>query len=478
MSKFENVRTRFAPSPTGYLHIGGLRTALYSYLFAAANNGKFILRIEDTDLNRYVEGSVEIIYRTLKDAGLFYDEGPDVGGPFAPYIQSERKACYLQYAEQMIENGSAYYCFCSKERLSGLQEQGAEKYDKHCEKLSRAEAKKRVGGGEPYVIRQNIPVSGATSYNDLVFGEITVENKDMEDNILIKSDGMPTYNFANVVDDHLMNITFVMRGTEYLSSTPKYNLIYKGLGWQPPNYIHLPPIMKDATHKLSKRNGDASYEDFINKGYLKEAIVNYIALLGWSPKQDREKFSLLELKELFGVEGLSKSAAIFDEVKMKWLNSLYIKELSDEQYLEYAREWLDKSIAKDKYDYNLLARLLKGRTEILSDIPRLVQFLEWKEDWDLNLLVNPKQKSDFESAKKVLPAAGEFIAKLDGYDNLYERLVELCKSLGVKNSTLLWALRVSITGAESTPGGATDMIELLGASEAARRIDCTLKRLL
>ena len=332
----DTVRTRFAPSPTGYLHIGGLRTALYAWLFAKKNGGKFILRIEDTDLGRYVDGAVEIIYRTLRETGLEYDEGPDVGGPYGPYVQSERRDIYLKYAEKLIEQGDAYYCFCTKERLEEIHAAGATKYDKHCQKLPREEALRRIAAGEPYVIRQNIPEEGSSTYHDMVFGDITVDNKDLEDNILIKSDGMPTYNFANVIDDHLMGINYVIRGVEYLSSTPKYNLLYKAFGWEIPNYMHLQPIMRDATHKLSKRHGDASYEDFIKKGYLKEAIVNYIALLGWSPKDNREKFSLKEMAELFSVSGLSKSASIFDENKMRWLNSCYVKELSDEQFYEYA----------------------------------------------------------------------------------------------------------------------------------------------
>lgn len=309
------VRTRFAPSPTGYLHIGGLRTALYAYLYAKKNGGKFVLRIEDTDRERYVPGAVEIIYATLKDAGLVYDEGPDVGGDYGPYIQSERKNTYLEYAKQLVENGHAYYCFCDKERLEKLHEQGATKYDKHCASLSKEEVEMRLKRGDSYVIRQNIPLEGSTTYHDMVFGDITVENKELEDNILIKSDGMPTYNFANVVDDHLMAINYVIRGVEYLSSTPKYNLLYDGLGWERPHYIHLQPIMRDATHKLSKRYGDASYEDFIKKGFLKEAIVNYIALLGWSGKDNVEKFTLAELVDKFDLSGVSHSPSIFDEAR-------------------------------------------------------------------------------------------------------------------------------------------------------------------
>ena len=319
----DKIRTRFAPSPTGYLHIGGLRTALYGYLFAKKNGGDFILRIEDTDTARYVDGSVQIIYDTLRDSGIMYDEGPDVGGNYGPYVQSERKAIYKEYAEKLVELGGAYYCFCTPERIAGLKdEEGNVRYDKHCLHLSEEEVKERIARGDSYVIRQNVPTTGTGSYHDLVYGDISVDYKDIEDGILLKSDGMPTYNFANVIDDHLMGITHVIRGTEYLSSTPKYNLMYDAFGWQRPVYIHLPPIMKDAQHKLSKRNGDASYEDFVNKGFVKEAIVNYIALLGWSPKDNTEKMSLSELVENFSLDGIGKSPAIFDEVKMRWLSGI------------------------------------------------------------------------------------------------------------------------------------------------------------
>lgn len=326
------VRTRFAPSPTGFLHVGGLRTALYAYLYAKKAGGKFILRIEDTDLERTVPGAVELIYRTLRETGLKYDEGPDVGGEYGPYIQTQRKQIYIDYAKKLIESGDAYYCFCTKERLEQLHKEGATKYDKHCLHIPREEAEKRIASGEKYVIRQNIPAEGVSSYVDLVFGEIKVDYNDLEDNVLIKSDGYPTYNFANVIDDHLMGITHVIRGTEYLSSTPKYNLLYDALGFERPQYIHLQPIMRDAHQKLSKRHGDANYEDFIAKGFLKDAIVNYIALLGWSPKDNREKLTLEEMEQLFSLDGVSKSASIFDEAKMRWLNSLYVKELSEEEF--------------------------------------------------------------------------------------------------------------------------------------------------
>lgn len=469
------VRTRFAPSPTGYLHIGGLRTALYAYLYAKKNGGKFILRIEDTDLERYVDGAVEVIYSTMREAGLIWDEGPDVGGEYGPYIQTERKDIYLKYAKQLVEQGDAYYCFCTKERLAKMHEDGATKYDKHCLSLSREEVERRIAAGEPYVIRQNIPETGSTTYHDMVFGDITVENKELEDNVLIKSDGMPTYNFANVIDDHLMHITHVIRGVEYLSSTPKYNLLYKALGWELPQYMHLQPIMRDATHKLSKRHGDASYDDFIKKGYLKDAILNYIALLGWSPKNDREKFTLDEMVEMFSVEGLSKSASIFDEAKMRWLNSCYVKELSPEDYYAHALPFMEKLDYLEGYDLRYLATLLQGRTEIFSDVGKLTAFLTEFDGFDLDLFVNQKWKTDREVAKRMLPDLMELVR--DDFDNLHDALVAYAEKAGYKKGQVLWIFRIAITGAAATPGGATEMATLLGKEKVAARLAITLERL-
>ena len=469
------VRTRFAPSPTGYLHIGGLRTALYAYLYAKKNGGKFILRIEDTDLERYVDGAVEVIYSTMREAGLIWDEGPDVGGEYGPYIQTERKDIYLKYAKQLVEQGDAYYCFCTKERLAKMHEDGATKYDKHCLSLSRDEVERRIAAGEPYVIRQNIPETGSTTYHDMVFGDITVENKELEDNVLIKSDGMPTYNFANVIDDHLMHISHVIRGVEYLSSTPKYNLLYKALGWDLPQYMHLQPIMRDATHKLSKRHGDASYDDFIKKGYLKDAILNYIALLGWSPKNDREKFTLDEMVEMFSVEGLSKSASIFDEAKMRWLNSCYVKELSPEDYYAHALPFMEKLDYLEGYDLRYLATLLQGRTEIFSDVGKLTAFLTEFDGFDLDLFVNQKWKTDREVAKRMLPDLMELVR--DDFDNLHDALVAYAEKAGYKKGQVLWIFRIAITGAAATPGGATEMATLLGKEKVAARLAITLERL-
>ena len=468
------VRTRFAPSPTGYLHIGGLRTALYGYLYAKRYDGKFILRIEDTDTARYVDGSVQIIYDTMRDSGIMYDEGPDVGGDFGPYVQSERKALYLEYAKKLVELGGAYYCFCTPERIESLKDDtGNIRYDKHCLKLSKEEIKARIDAGEPYVIRQNVPLKGVGNYTDLVYGEISVDYKDIEDGILIKSDGMPTYNFANVVDDHLMGITHVIRGTEYLSSTPKYNLMYDAFGWERPTYIHLPPIMKDAQHKLSKRNGDASYEDFVNKGYVKESIVNYIALLGWSPKTNVEKMSLAELSASFSLEGINKSPSIFDETKMKWLSGEYIKAMTDKEFNEKAKPFLKQSKCFGKYDENKLLKLVKGRVQIYSEIAEKIDFLEEYSDFDLALFENQKQKASIDLAKMVLPKIKEVLGCVSVWENseLFNVLVELSSKLEVKKQALLWVMRIAISARESTAGGATEIADLLGKEQTLERLD-------
>ncbi len=469
------VRTRFAPSPTGYLHIGGLRTALYAYLYAKKNDGKFILRIEDTDLERYVEGAVDIIRRTLKDAGITYDEGPDVGGDYGPYVQTERKEIYQKYAKQLIDSGDAYYCFCTKERLEQIHAEGAVKYDKHCLKLSREEAEKRIAAGEKYVIRQNIPETGSDTYTDLVFGDITVDYKELEDNVLIKSDGMPTYNFANVIDDHLMGINYVIRGIEYLSSTPKYNLLYRALGWEIPKYIHLQPIMRDERHKLSKRDGDASYEDFIKKGYLGEAIVNYIALPGWSSKDDTEKFTLEQLKERFDIEGLSKSSSVFDENKMRWLNSLYIRELDVDTFHEKALPFYEKVDYLNGYDLRFLSELLHSRCEVLADVGRLTEFLTEFDSFDLELFVNKKWKTDCALARELIPSLKEVVKK--GEENLAVNLENLAADKGLKKGQVLWIFRIAITGAQSTPGGATEMAHLLGEKKCLERLEKVYDRL-
>lgn len=467
------VRTRFAPSPTGYLHIGGLRTALYAYLFAKKNNGKFILRIEDTDQNREVEGAVDIIISALDKAGIHYDEGPIVGGDYGPYVQSERKEIYLKYAQKLLESGDAYYCFCSKERLSEIHEKGATKYDKHCLHLSKAEIEERIARGEPYVIRQNIPESGSSTYHDEVFGDVTVDFKDLEDNILIKSDGMPTYNFANVIDDHLMGITHCIRGVEYLMSTPKYNLLYDALGWERPVYIHLQPIMRDAQHKLSKRDGDAGFEDFLRKGFLPHAIVNYIALLGWNPKNNQEKMSMEELVESFSIDGLQKSSSIFDETKMRWLNSLYVKEMPLHDFHKAALPFYEMYCPNKKIDYEYLSELLLSRVEILSDIKERAAFLDAFDGFDLELFVNKKWKTDIEMAKSLID---DCIAATKA-DDLNAALDALAEKKGLKKGQVLWIYRIAITGAAATPGGGAEMVKLFGKDEVLRRLDVIKARL-
>jgi len=477
----KTVRTRFAPSPTGYLHIGGLRTALYGYLYAKKYNGEFILRLEDTDRSRYVDGSVQIIYDTLNDAGIYYSEGPDKGGNYGPYIQSERREIYLEYAKKLVELGGAYYCFCDSARLETLtDENGIRKYDKHCLKLSKNEVEERLNRGDKYVIRQNIPLHGESSYDDLVYGTITVDYKDIEDGVLLKSDGMPTYNFANVVDDHLMNITHVIRGTEYLSSTPKYNLMYDAFGWERPIYIHLPPIMKNSKEKLSKRNGDASYSDFVEKGYVKESIINYIALLGWSPKDNTEKMSLKELEEHFSLEGINKSPAIFDEPKMKWLSGEYIKAMELSDFLRISMPFIEKSSIFNKgYDYSKICALLKTRVEIMSEIPEKINFLEEYGEYDLSMYEHKKMKTNKDIAKIVLPEARKVFERLNDYnhDILYPELIKVCESLSLKNGQLFWCIRVALTGQPSSPGGATEMADILGKERTLNRIDFSINLL-
>ncbi len=469
----KEVRTRFAPSPTGYMHIGNLRTALYGYLYAKKEGGKFILRLEDTDSKRYVAGAVQIIYDTLKDAGIRYDEGPDIGGDYGPYIQSERAAIYKEYAEKLVELGGAYYCFCDKERIDSLKdENGVGRYDKHCLHLSKEEIAEKLAAGVPYVIRQNVPEEGSGSYEDLVYGTVTVDFKDIEDGVLLKSDGMPTYNFANVVDDHLMGITHVIRGSEYLSSTPKYNLMYDAFGWERPTYIHLPPIMKNAHEKLSKRNGDASYQDLVDKGYIKEAIINYIALLGWSPKSNQEKMSLKELEENFSLSGINKSPSIFDEPKLRWLSGEYIRAMSAEEFKAVALPFLQKSKAYGRYDEDKLLKMLQSRVDVLEDIPSKVDFLEEYGEIDPALYFNKKMKSDAEIAKAVLPKAADVFKNLDKFENaeLYAALVALAQEQGMKNGQVLWCVRIALTGKENTPGGASEMAELLGRERSLERL--------
>lgn len=469
----KTVRTRFAPSPTGFMHIGNLRTGLYAYLFARHNGGKFILRIEDTDRERQVEGATEMIYRTLRAAGMDYDEGPDRDGGCGPYVQSERAPIYREYAEKLVEAGGAYYCFCSKERLESLQgENGTHTYDRHCRNLSAEEVKARLAAGEPYVIRQKVPDGVVSSYVDLVFGEISVSSEDIEDGILLKSDGMPTYNFANVVDDHLMGITHVIRGTEYLSSTPKYNLIYDAFGWERPQYIHLPPIMKDATRKLSKRYGDANFEDFIAKGYLPEAVVNYVALLGWCPKNNAEKMTMEEMTEAFDIDGISVSSSIFDETKMRWLNGEYLKAMSAEEFYRVSKPWIEKSKAGGKFDDYEISRLMQTRVDVLSEIPPKIDFLDEFGSYDLGMYVHKKMKVDLDVAKVAVKVS---IAALEGLEDWSEEGIRaaVCaaaEQAQMKSGQVMFSMRVALTGQPSTPGGAIEMAVVLGKEESLRRL--------
>ena len=476
----QKVRTRFAPSPTGFMHLGGLRTALYAFLYAKHNGGDFILRIEDTDRERFVDGALEVIYSSLLSSGLKYDEGPDVGGEFGPYTQSERKPLYMDYAKKLIELGGAYYCFCSKERLESLtDENGNRKYDKHCLKISKEEAEERIKNGESFVIRQNIPLEGKSSYEDLIYGTIEVDYSELEDNVLIKSDGMPTYNFANVIDDHLMGITHVIRGTEYLSSTPKYNLMYDAFGWERPIYIHLPTIMKDATRKLSKRYGDANFDDFISKGYIEEAIINYVALLGWCPKNNAEKMTLSEMIDLFDLTGISKSPSIFDEVKLKWLNGEYLKAMSDEDFLVKAKPFFEKTKLIGKCDIVKVAKLIKSRIEILSDIEEKTAFLVEVKPFDNVLYENKKQKTDATLAKSVLPEVLNVLKEITDFtnDNLFTTLSSLSEKLQIKSRQLFYVLRIALTGLEVTPGGATEILEILQKEESILRIEKAISNL-
>ncbi|MFI3167313.1 MAG: glutamate--tRNA ligase [Bacillota bacterium] len=475
----KKIRTRFAPSPTGFLHIGGLRTALYSYLYAKKNGGEFVLRIEDTDQTRLVEGATELIYHTLSETGLIWDEGPDCGGPYGPYIQSERKEIYKQYAEKLVQLGGAYYCFCDKERLESLtDEHGQRKYDKKCLHLTNEEIEEKIKAGVPYVIRQNIPAFGSTSYIDEVYGEVTVDFKDLEDNVLLKSDQMPTYNFANVIDDHLMGINVVMRGTEYLSSTPKYNLLYDSFGWERPTYIHMPPIMKNSKEKLSKRHGDASYADFINSGFIKEAILNYIALLGWAPRENIEKMTFEKMTELFGVDGISKNPAIFDVAKMKWLNGEYFKQMSEEEFFEHAKPYIENSDAKD-FDSKKLSLLMKTRVELLTEIPDKINFLGHFDDFDLELYTHKKSKTNPEVAKEILPHCLETIEAIEDWNTqtIHDEMMALVAKLEMKNAPVLWCFRIAITGSAMTPGGAMEMADLLGKDLTIERLKKSIAKL-
>ena len=476
------TRTRFAPSPTGYMHIGNLRTALYAYLLAKHDGGDFILRIEDTDRERYVDGAVEIIFRSLKNAGLIHDEGPDVGGDFGPYVQSERRGIYKKYAEKLVELGGAYYCFCDEDRLNKVrEEQKAKKqnpmYDGHCKSLSKEEIREKLDAGVPYVIRQNIPKGGKTSFDDVVFGHIEIDNSEIDDGVLLKSDGLPTYNFANVIDDHLMGITHVIRGSEYLTSTPKYNLLYEAFGWEKPVYIHCSPIVKEGGAKYSKRNGDASYEDFINMGYLNDAIINYIALLGWSPRDDREIFTLDELIKAFSIEGISKSPAVFDIKKLNWMNSEYIRKMTDEEFFDAAMPYLKQGIKREDADIKLLAELLKNRCEKLTDIPETVDFVDKLCEHDSSIYVSKKMKTTPEISLDVLQKIKPVLEECTDWtmDGINEKLNSLIAEMEVKNGVVLFPFRAAVSGKKVTPGGGTEIAVIIGKEDTLKRLDTEIE---
>lgn len=478
------VRTRFAPSPTGRMHVGNLRTALYAYLIAKHEGGDFILRIEDTDQERYVEGALDIIYHTLKETGLVHDEGPDLDGGVGPYVQSERQAqgIYLKYAKELVEKGEAYYCFCGKERLESLKQEVAGKeiivYDKHCLHLSKEEVEAKLAAGVPYVIRQNIPNEGTTSFEDEIYGKIEVPNSELDDMILIKSDGYPTYNFANVVDDHLMGITHVVRGNEYLSSSPKYNRLYAAFGWDVPVYVHCPLITNEEHKKLSKRCGHSSYEDLIEQGFVTEAVVNYVALLGWCPSDNREIFSLEELVEAFDYHHMNKSPAVFDMGKLRWMNGEYIKAMDFDKFYERALPYLKEAIHKD-LDLKKIASQVKTRIEVFPEIKELIDFYEEVPEYDTQIYCHKKMKTTEETSLNLLKEVLPLLEAQDDYSNdaLFEALVAFGKEHGYKTGYIMWPIRTALSGKQTTPAGATEILEILGKEESIKRIHAAIEKL-
>lgn len=478
------VRTRFAPSPTGRMHVGNLRTALYAYLIAKHEGGDFILRIEDTDQERYVEGALDIIYHTLKETGLVHDEGPDLDGGVGPYVQSERQAqgIYLKYAKELVEKGEAYYCFCGKERLESLKQEVAGKeiivYDKHCLHLSKEEVEAKLAAGVPYVIRQNIPNEGTTSFEDEIYGKIEVPNSELDDMILIKSDGYPTYNFANVVDDHLMGITHVVRGNEYLSSSPKYNRLYAAFGWDVPVYVHCPLITNGEHKKLSKRCGHSSYEDLIEQGFVTEAVVNYVALLGWCPSDNREIFSLEELVEAFDYHHMNKSPAVFDMGKLRWMNGEYIKAMDFDKFYERALPYLKEAIHKD-LDLKKIASQVKTRIEVFPEIKELIDFYEEVPEYDTQMYCHKKMKTTEETSLNLLKEVLPLLEAQDDYSNdaLFEALVAFGKEHGYKTGYIMWPIRTALSGKQTTPAGATEILEILGKEESIIRIHAAIEKL-
>lgn len=478
------VRTRFAPSPTGRMHVGNLRTALYAYLIAKHEGGDFILRIEDTDQVREVEGAVDIIYRTLAKTGLIHDEGPDKDGGVGPYIQSERqkKGIYLEYAKMLVDKGEAYYCFCDEERLSTLTTEldgkTISRYDKHCLNLSKEEIEANLNAGKPYVIRQNNPLEGTTTFKDELYGDITVPNEELDDMVLIKSDGFPTYNFANVVDDHLMNITHVVRGNEYLSSSPKYNRLYDAFGWEVPTYIHCPLITDESHKKLSKRSGHSSFEDLLEQGFLTEAIINFVALLGWSPEDNREIFSLNELIEAFDYTHMSKSPAVLDMTKLKWMNGEYIKAMNDDAFYEMALPYI-KAVISKPLDFKKIAGMIKSRIEVFTDIRDQVDFFEAVPDYDADMYTHKKMKTNPENSLSLLKEVLPVLESLTAFDNdsLFEALQEFGKAKEYKTGFIMWPLRTAVSGKQATPGGATELMSILGKEETLLRIRAAIEKL-
>ena len=472
------VRTRFAPSPTGYMHVGNLRTALYTYLIARHNKGKFILRIEDTDQGRLVEGAVDVIYRTMEQCHLEHDEGPDVGGPVGPYVQTERRGLYKEYAELLMERGHAYRCFCEKtasEEDTGEFDRG----DDPCRCMSREESDRLAAEGRPYVIRQLIPHEGTTTFHDETFGDMTVENASLDDQVLLKRDGLPTYNFANVVDDHLMGITHVVRGSEYLSSAPKYNLLYEGFGWDIPKYVHCSPVMRDAHNKMSKRHGDPSYEDLIAQGYLTDAVINYVTLLGWSPRGEQEIFSMDELIDIFDLAGISKSPAIFDIDKLRYFNSEYIRAMSPEAFAKVAEPYIRQAVKNPAIDAAAIAALLQQRTEVLTDIPEKLDFFDALPEYDTELFVHKKSKSDKDSSREMLGRVIPLFEALESWEdeNILNVMVKLAEELEVKNAKVMWPVRIAAAGKAVTPGGEVEICRILGKEETLRRLRIGLEKL-
>lgn len=475
------VRTRFAPSPTGYMHVGNLRTALYTWLIARKANGSFIFRLEDTDQSRQVEGATELIYKTMTECGLTHDEGPDVGGPVGPYIQTQRRDLYGKYAQLLVEKGHAYYCFCEKaesEEDSGEFDRAADP----CRDLTAEEVAANLAAGKPYVIRQKIPAEGSTTFHDASFGDITVENSTLDDQVLMKRDGLPTYNFANVIDDHLMGITHVVRGSEYLASAPKYNLLYEGFGWEIPTYIHCSPVMRDAQHKMSKRHGDPSYEDLKNLGYLTDAILNYVALLGWSPRgelAEQEFFTLDELVQAFDITGISKSPAIFDLEKLKYFNSTYIKNLSPEAFFAAAEPYLKEGVKDPAIDLRLIAPLIQTRLDVLTEIPAMVDFFDALPEYSNDLYTHKKMKTNPENSLEAL----QFVLPVfEGmtewtFESIHAALIDLAAAKELKNGRIMWPVRVAVSGKPTTPGGAVELCHILGKEETLRRIRAGIQQL-